>query len=74
MATATATKRVMVMVAMVVGDKEGNGNGGKSNGDATRVAGKQIDVALINYRIFLAIIFSLQPKWINPLYRRGVGI
>jgi hypothetical protein len=30
----------------------------------------QIDVAWINYRIFFTMIFSCQPKWINPIYRR----
>jgi hypothetical protein len=30
-ATATATKRVMAMATRVVGNKEGNGDGGKSN-------------------------------------------
>jgi hypothetical protein len=33
MVTAAATKRAMTMATKVVGDKEGNGDGGKSNGD-----------------------------------------
>jgi hypothetical protein len=30
---ATVTKRAMAMATRVVGDKEGNGDGGKSDGD-----------------------------------------
>ncbi len=31
--TATATKRAIAMATMVAGNKEGNGDAGKSNGD-----------------------------------------
>jgi hypothetical protein len=33
MATVMATKRMMATAATVAGNKEGRGNGGKSNGD-----------------------------------------
>ena len=35
-ATATATKRVMAKSARVAGDKVGNGEGGKSNGNGNK--------------------------------------
>jgi hypothetical protein len=38
--TAMATKRVMAMATMVAGDKEGNGKGGKSNGDGDEGGGQ----------------------------------
>ncbi len=41
--TVTATKRMMATATTVAGNEEGNGD----------VVGKQIDIALINYRIFL---------------------
>jgi hypothetical protein len=36
MGMATATKRMMATATMVAGNKEGNGNGGKSNGDGDK--------------------------------------
>jgi hypothetical protein len=36
----TATKRMMATVTMVAGDKEGNGDGGKSNGDGDEGGGE----------------------------------
>ncbi len=39
---------------------------------ATRVVGEQIEVALINYRIFFTMIISCQPKLINPKARGGI--
>jgi hypothetical protein len=36
-AMATAMKEAMVTAKTVVGDKEDNGNGGKSNGDGNKV-------------------------------------
>jgi hypothetical protein len=36
---ATATKRMMVMVVRVAGNKEGNGDGGKSNDDGNKFGG-----------------------------------
>jgi hypothetical protein len=38
---------------------------------AKRVAGKPFDVALVNYRIFFAMIILCAPKWINLIYRCG---
>ncbi len=38
--TATATKRVMAMAIRVVGNKEGYGNSGKSDGDGVKVGGQ----------------------------------
>jgi hypothetical protein len=49
----TARKRAMAIVTTVAGSKEGNATVARAIVRATRVAGKQIDVALINYRIFL---------------------
>jgi hypothetical protein len=69
---ATATKRMMAMGTMVAGDEEGNGDGGKSNGN--RVAGEQIDIALINFRIFFHMMYFCKPKWLKPIYRCGGGI
>ena len=40
MAMATGTKRAMLMVMRVLGDKEGNGKGGKSNGDGDKGGGQ----------------------------------
>jgi hypothetical protein len=37
--TAMATKKAMAIATRVVGDKEGNGNGGKSNGDGNKSGG-----------------------------------
>ncbi len=53
MATTTATKRVIATATTVEGNKEDNGNGGKCNGDGNEGGSKQINVALINYRILL---------------------
>jgi hypothetical protein len=36
-----ATKRAMATVIKVVGDEDGNGNNGKSNGNGINVVGKQ---------------------------------
>ena len=38
-AKAMATKRMMATATMVAGDKEGNGDGGKSNGDGNEGGG-----------------------------------
>jgi hypothetical protein len=35
----TSTKRAIVMAMRVVGDKEGNGDGGKSNGNGVEGGG-----------------------------------
>jgi hypothetical protein len=35
-----ATKRMMAMATMVAGNEEGNGNGGKSNGDGDEGGGR----------------------------------
>ncbi len=40
MVSATATKRMMVTVTMVAGNKEGNGDGGKSNSDGDKGGGQ----------------------------------
>jgi hypothetical protein len=40
-ATVTTTKRVMVMAMRVAGDKEGNGDGGKSNGISNKGGGQE---------------------------------
>ncbi len=51
--TAMAMKRVMATATMVAGNKDGMAAVARAMVTAMRVAGKQIDVALINYRIFL---------------------
>jgi hypothetical protein len=38
--TATATKRVMATAMRVAGDKEGHGDGGKSDGDGIKGGGQ----------------------------------
>jgi hypothetical protein len=39
-ATAMGTKRAMAMAMRVVGNKKGNGNGGKSNGNGVKGGGQ----------------------------------
>ncbi len=38
---AAAMKRAMAMAMRVVGNKEGNGNGAKSNGNSDKVGGQE---------------------------------
>jgi hypothetical protein len=48
---ATATKRVMATATRVVGDKEGNGNGGKSNGNSVKGGGQLTAMSVMAMRV-----------------------